>query len=242
MRRLHRGLGALGALFLLWMALSGIAINHSDALGLSARYASSPVLLDWYGVNGPAQLTSFRAGDDWLSFAGSTAYFNGEAVTTLDGGHGAIRAASMIVAAGSRELLLLDHQGRLVERLPWEMAGEIEAIGENNGAIVVRAADRSWQADGLLLVWQPLDVPAAEIRWSFPESAPAKVHDMVVAAYRGNVLSLQRLLLDMHSGRILGNNGVWVYDLLALIVCLLAGSGLVLWLRNGARKTRKKRR
>ena len=64
---------------------------------------------------------------------------------------------------------------------------------------------------------------------------------MVVAAYRGEVLSLQRLLLDMHSGRFFGSKGVWVYDLLALLVFLLAGSGLVLWIRTGAVKNRKKR-
>jgi hypothetical protein len=236
-RRLHRSLGALGAIFLLWMAVSGVLVNHSETLGLAARHVSSPMLLDWYGLGGPEQIDSFRAGGDWLSFAGSGLYINGEPLTTLDEGLGAVRTASLLVAAGSRELLLLDDQARLVERLAWEKTGAIEAIGTANGAVFVNAAGQSWVADAYMLTWQALEAGGAAIDWSVPEPAPAGVRDKVAAAYRGEALNLQRVLLDLHSGWFFGTAGVWVYDLLALSVCVIAVSGLALWVRTG-RKSR----
>ena len=59
----------------------------------------------------------------------------------------------------------------------------------------------------------------------------------ILRQYRGHGLSLERLLLDFHSGRIFGPAGVVIYDLLALVLGFLAISGLVLFLRgrrNGA--------
>ena len=242
MRRLHRGLGALGAVFLLWMAASGIVINHADALGLASRQVAAPLLLDWYGLEGPRRMASYRVGGDWLSFAGSQLYFNGKAAMTLAEGVGAVRTTTMIVAGGRREVLLLDHQARLVERLPWTNEGDIANLGLYDGGVVVRTADQLWLADKQLIGWRPLDASATDVSWSAPQAAPADVHDKVVASYRGQGLSLQRVLLDTHSGRFFGRAGVWAYDLLALLVVLLAGSGLVLRFRSGAKKNRNKRR
>ncbi len=50
---------------------------------------------------------------------------------------------------------------------------------------------------------------------------------------------MERVLLDLHSGRIFGPVGVLVYDLLALALGFLSISGLLLWFRgrrNGKRK------
>ena len=57
--------------------------------------------------------------------------------------------------------------------------------------------------------------------------------------YLGEGPSLERVLLDFHSGRIFGPVGIVVYDLLALMVLVLSISGLIIWVRgkrNGKRK------
>jgi uncharacterized iron-regulated membrane protein len=54
------------------------------------------------------------------------------------------------------------------------------------------------------------------------------------SAWRGTGLSLERVLLDLHSGRILGEAGVWLVDAAALLFLLLAGSGVWLWGRRRA--------
>jgi uncharacterized iron-regulated membrane protein len=50
---------------------------------------------------------------------------------------------------------------------------------------------------------------------------------------------MERLILDLHSGRIFGPVGILIYDLLAVIVGFLAISGVIFWFRgrrNGKRR------
>ena len=73
-RRLHRSLGAGAAIFVIFMVLSGLAINHSNGLGLDQRHVSQSFLLDWYGLGKLENIHSFAVGDDWQSiyrFAGA---------------------------------------------------------------------------------------------------------------------------------------------------------------------------
>ncbi len=131
MRRLHRSFGAGAAIFVFFMVLSGLVINHSNGLGLDQRHVSQPFLLGWYGLGKPENIQSYAVGDDWLSFAGSQLYLNDKSVATISDGVGAVSSGDLLIAAGSDELLLLDHDGNLVERIPWSSiaTAPIESIG-----------------------------------------------------------------------------------------------------------------
>ncbi len=118
-RRLHRTLGVGAALFVVFMVLSGLVINHSNGLGLDQRHVSHSFLLGWYGLGGPDNIESFAVGNDWLSFAGSQIYLNEKFVASTSGGIGAVTTGELVIAAASDEILLLDHDGNVVERLPW---------------------------------------------------------------------------------------------------------------------------
>ena len=234
-RRFHRTLGAGAAGFILFMVLSGMLINHANDLGMNQRHVSQSFLLSWYGLDAPESIDSFSAGQNWLSFAGSRLYFNENAVTAISNGIGAVSSGELLVAAGSNEILLLDADGNLVERLSWEAAGRgaIESIGVlGNGSVVIKSKDELWLADAEFLGWQPTQAPLVAMTWSSPESAPEALHLAITRHYRGDGVSMERLLLDLHSGGIFGPLGILVYDLLALAVGFLAISGLVVWLRG----------
>jgi hypothetical protein len=233
-RRFHRTLGAGAAGFILFMVLSGLLINHSNDLGMSQRHVSQSFLLSWYGIDAPESIHSFSTGQDWLSFAGSQLYFNGNPVSAISNGVGAVSGGEMMIAAGSEEFLLLDTDGNLIERLSWETSGSgaIESIGVlGDGSVVIKSEDQLWMADKDLLGWQPAQDPLVELTWSSPEPTPEELHQVINKHYRGDGVSMERLLLDLHSGRIFGPLGILVYDLLALAVGFLAISGLVVWLR-----------
>ena len=235
MRRLHRSFGAGAAVFVLFMVLSGLAINHSNELCLDRQAMSQSFLLDWYGLAKPHNIQSFAVGDDWLSFAGSQLYLNDKHVATISAGVGAVSNGQLLIAAGSDELLLLDHDGNLVERLPWNPIGPvpIESIGLHKNSIVsVKAAGQLWLTDADFLGWQRVDKAIAEPLWSYSEPAPDDLQQAITRLYRGEGLSVERVLLDLHSGRIFGKIGVLVYDLLALALGFLSISGLILWLRS----------
>ena len=245
MRRLHRSFGAFAVIFVLSMVISGLVINHSNDLGLDQRKVSQSSVLGWYGLGKPASIQSYAVNNDWVSFAGSQLYLNDKSVATIQGGIGAVSNGDLLIAAGSDELLLLDHDGNLVERLPWTpiSTAPIEAIGLSTKLIVsVKTANQVWLADAELLNWQRAEEPIAIPSWSTSEPAPAELQKSITNLYRGEGLSLERVLLDLHSGRIFGSIGVLIYDLLALALGFLSISGLVLWFRgrrNGKGKNRK---
>jgi len=240
-RRLHRSFGVGAAVFVIFMVLSGLAINHSNGLGLDQRHVSQAFLLDWYGLGGPEYIHSFEAGNDWISFAGSQLYLNGNSVSTISNGIGAVSSGDMLVVAGSEELLLLARDGRLIERISWDRpgTGPIELIGLlANGDLIIESGNRLWSADADLLDWRQAEDTLTTPVWSQSEPAPGDFRRSITQQYRGGGLSLEKLLLDFHSGRIFGSIGVLVYDLLALAIGFLAISGLALWLRgrrNGKR-------
>jgi len=240
-RSFHRSLGGGAAIFVMFMVMSGLALNHSNGLGLDQRYVSQAFLLDWYGLGAPERMQSFALDSDWLSFAGSQVYLNGTSVATVSNGIGAVNYNDMLIAAGSDELLLIDHEGILIERLPWGPpgAGSIEVLGlHEDGAVVVRTAGRHWRADTQLLTWEDFGEAPPATQWSSPAPAPEDLLRAITRQYRGEVINLERLLLDIHSGRFFGKGGIIFYDLVALAVGFLAISGLVFWFRgkrNGKR-------
>jgi hypothetical protein len=243
MRRLHRSFGAFAAVFVLFMVLSGLALNHSNGLGLDHRKVSQSFLLGWYGLGKPSSIRSYSVGDDWLSFAGSQMYLNDYSVATLHEGIGVVSTNNLYIAASSDEILLLDHDGNLVERIAWAPISteSIKAIGlDTNGAVSVKTVGQVWLADANLLNWQRMDNPVAIQDWSSPQTAPDELQESITHLYRGDGLSLERVLLDLHSGRIFGSVGVLVYDLLALALGFLSLSGLVLWFRSRRNGKKKK--
>jgi len=241
-RRLHRSVGAIAALFVVFMVVSGLVINHSNRLGLDKGHVSQGFLLDWYGLEGPDAIHSFSVGGDWISFAGSQLYFNEKSVSTVTHGIGAVSSNGFYITAGSDELVLLDREGQLIERVAWAPQGPlpIQSIGlQTDGSVTLKAAGQLWLADAELLNWSRAETTANIPSWSLPSTAPVSLQRSIEQQYRGGKLSSLQLLLDFHSGRIFGNVGVLVYDLLALIVGFLAISGLLLWVRgrsNGRRK------
>ena len=54
----------------------------------------------------------------------------------------------------------------------------------------------------------------------------------ILARYRGHGLPLERVLLDLHSGRILGKWGVWLIDVVAILLFVLAITGSWMWFQR----------
>jgi hypothetical protein len=247
-RRLHRSLGAGAAAFVIFMVLSGLVINHSNSLGLDQRHVSQSFLLDWYGLGQPQHIHSFALGENWLSFAGSQLYLNEQLVSSISSGLGAVLSGDILVAAGSDELLLLEANGQLIERQAWDTsdAGPIEAIGVvPDGRVVLKSAHQLWLSDMDFIGWERIAEQTIKPDWSLPVSAPESLLQSITRQYRGEGLSQQRLLLDLHSGRLFGPLGILVYDLLALVLGFLAVSGLILWFRgqrNGKQKSSRTKR
>ncbi len=233
----HRYIGLTAALFVVILALTGLALNHTEELGLDSRHVQSGMLLDWYGVHAPASITSYPVDQHILSAVGKQVYWNTELVPQVDGPLlGALGYSDLVVAAVEGGLLLFTLEGELIEQLGGNagVPAGMQAIGlAPAGKLAIRAAHGYYQTDSDFLEWHETDT-LDPVAWATAIDTPAPLQAALVDAYRGSGLSLERVLLDLHSGRILGNWGVYLMDAAAILFLLLAFSGVWLWAKRRA--------
>jgi hypothetical protein len=85
-------------------------------------------------------------------------------------------------------------------------------------------------SDADFLEWRPLAEAEAEgVAWSRPGSLDARRLSELRRDYRQHMISPERVLLDIHTGRILGRIGPWIVDLSAVVLLVLAITGFWIW-------------
>ena len=234
-RKWHRSLGILTVLFLLAFATTGLLLQHASALGLDRRHVSWPVVLALYGL-APSPPVSFRIGERWVSQAGSFLYFEDAPVPQLRLSElrGAAENSAGIWAAGNDKLWLLSARGEVLEDLSFGSGLPDIARGlgtGQDGGIIIRGLYGNWvsrSGDD----WQPY---AGTPAWTVPRPAvyvPAVMQRRITAHAASHLLSWERLLQDLHSGRLFGAPGVFLADFASLLLLLLAFTGLTMWFRR----------
>lgn len=227
----HQRIGLAAAVLVAILAVTGVLLNHTERLRLDERYATQGWLLDWYGVAPSGEPVGYRAGERWLTWLEGGLLLDGEPVAAdVAKLVGALALDGLLVAAAADELILLTPEGDVVERVAATgLPGRIAEIGRNEAGRVVIATDSgTFVADEALLGWEPTaDSPAA----AAVEPLPDEIEAETLAAYRGRGLPWERVILDLHSGRILGAWGPWLMDAAAVCLLFLAGTGFYNWLR-----------
>ncbi len=225
----HRYVGITIAVFVIYLSVTGILLNHSDSLELDKKMVSTPSLLQVYGIRNPSALKGYAVNKNWISAWNNQVFLNDQPVTHSDYPlQGAVAAPGFIVVATLEEILLVTQDGQLVERLtaPSEKLGDIKRVGVNaNNLITVETGRGQFSADSDLIAWQPGG--DQDIQWAVPATLPKKVFRNIVSS--SHSIHWERVLLDMHSGRVAGDIGVLVIDLVAIALILLALSGLYMW-------------
>jgi hypothetical protein len=227
----HRRLGLAAALLVCVLAVTGLALNHGEALRLDSRQLRTAWLLDWYGIERPPPV-SFAADAHWVTWWEPTLYLDGHPVTESPAPLGAAPAGPDLIAVAFADgLLLLTAEGTLVERLGLAaLPGTLRAIGTAPaGTLTVATEGGIFTADAELLGWQP---SSATPVWARPAPLPETIRARLAAAAGGLGLPIERVLLDVHSGRILGSWGPWLMDAAALGLLALAATGLLTWWRR----------
>lgn len=88
------------------------------------------------------------------------------------------------------------------------------------------------QADADFLRWTPRREGADDVGWSLPVQLDIDQRRALAEQYRARILPYERVLLDVHSGRIFGRYGPSVMDAAALLMVFLAGTGVLIWLKR----------
>lgn len=247
----HRTLGLFAGIFVIILAVTGILLNHTADAGLDSRYVQSAWLLDWYGIAPSTPLVSYAVREHWVSQLGTRIYYDAIEVAvdaeSLPGLLlGAVALPEMVVVATEGRLILLTHKGEHIETLANSQKSNsqesnsqglpagIRSIGVSDEHLVVRTAQGDYVADTDLLQWKAQSVEDA--RWAVVGVAPQVITQRLLAAYRGTGLTLERVVLDLHSGRIVGGWGRWIMDIAAGILIFLAATGAWMWLKQRQRR------
>jgi hypothetical protein len=230
----HHWVGFGIALFIVILSVTGILLNHGSALGLARHYVHSDWLLDLYHIE-PAQApVSFNAGPHWVTRIGDQLYFDDrELPERSDTLLGVVALQDQIVAGLADRLLMLAPDGATIEvlRATEGVPADMKRIGSlADGRLVIDTARGQFLPDLDALHWEPAVTPDGH--WSTPAPLPAELNATIIHGFRDHAVTLERLLLDIHSGRIVDHFGAWIMDAVALALLSMVVSGIWIWYRR----------
>ena len=232
----HRYIGISTAVFVIVLTVTGLVLNHTDELDLDSSYIQSDLLLDWYGIDSSGELTSYTSGTVSVTAVNDRVFWDNEPLSHISAPlTGLLVYSEFVVIAAGGVLTLYTVDGELIEKLE-HVAGvpaDILAIGITaQELLAAKTAQGIYLTDDGMLEWRKADNP--EVLWSVASPVPDELKEVLQATYRGTGLPVERVLLDLHSGRIFGRAGVYLVDAAAILFLLLAISGVWLWTRRRA--------
>ena len=239
LRRWHARIGFTAVAFFLFLAVTGFILNHTADLGLDAKYVRASWLARWYGLAPELPRHAFHAGRHDLVAANGRWLLDGrESGERIPQPVGMVELPDMVVVASSASLYLYRSDGALIERLESSAlpGAPVQGIGSGGrNRLALKTALGTFESSDALS-WRPALREA--ISWSAPEELSAAERDRYARLLKPGV-SLQRLLLDLHSGRFAGRYGPLAVDLLAVLLAALSLSGAWLFLKPRHRRERR---
>ncbi|MBN1378245.1 MAG: PepSY domain-containing protein [Gammaproteobacteria bacterium] len=227
----HRYVGITCAILVLILSVTGLLLQHSDALDLPDQFPQSDLIQSWYGIS-TDNVVSFNTANHWISQSGSSLFIDANPVKgKYDYLYGVIETDFGFAVAHGLELTLLTEDGDLIESLS---AGNglpeaVRALAIVDDEIVVRGLYRNWKTDESFLSWQ---VFSDQPDWIKATIAPDHIRRFAQDHNMKHQISWERLLLDLHSGRLFGRYAVWIMDAAAIGLLFLSCSGCWLWIQS----------
>jgi hypothetical protein len=243
LRLWHQRAGLAAFFFLGWLGISGILLNEASDLGLNGIRIGWPWLMAVYGLHAAPPQNGYAAGAHWLATTAHTTFFDGHALegdiasplgmASASDGH----QETLYVATPSSVVLLTPKGGRVDElRDPPLPVSSVRALGVVIGrsdAVAVRDDASAFQSSDGGETWTT--IPPDKVHWSDlqPLSQPQQEQ---LAPYSRPSVAVQQVLVDAHSGRLLGRYGTFAIDIVGLIALLLACSGVWMYARTSSRR------
>lgn len=234
----HRWLGIASALFLLSLSFTGLALNHTELLRLDQVTIRNSAILERYGMAGGSDISAYRIfATSTLTHLDGQLFYNNSPLVSASQPLGIIEGDPISVVATSDALLYLTGNGELIETVPNSQLPyhTLTAVGHtsNTTPVLVTDAgaftpDADWLAfDSYQASYSVDALPAIELDDAATEA--------ILEAFQGGGVSLYRVLLDLHSGRLFGWGGRTAMDLSAVAIIILITSGIGGWLRKSRR-------
>ncbi len=234
-RPLHRLLGMISALPLIWVLLTGLVLNHSEDLGLDTVELKSPLVLSAYGMTPTGAAVSVAVHDHSITSWDGVVFFDhaplaieGELLTALP-------LRDCVVVVSDQTVLRLDFDGNIIEKLDELSLPTVPLLeaGILNEQMALRSSDGWHLADADWLEFSVVNEAVKPITLQPLKEGDLK--DALRSRWAGGGISLSRFVLDLHAGNFLGSFAAYFYDFVVLCTLWLIGTGLVLQYRTSRR-------
>ncbi len=234
LRTLHRRTGVVIAVLVIWLAISGVMLNHSAGLRLNDRHIGADLAEAIYGLQPESVESGFLVAEQWLATAENQLFVGSQPVAS--GYQNLLAAVALppmfIVAVDSKSVTLLLSSGELVERLygadlPVQQIAT--ASSSDEFLLLWSESGRCFRStNSELVAWQPCSEAQRQTAPVTQATLPAEQRQAIEKQLGGAKISWQQLLLDLHSGKAVGWLGRLLADSSAILLILLAVTGLVM--------------
>jgi uncharacterized iron-regulated membrane protein len=234
-RHWHARVGVLAALFFLLLASTGLALNHTDTLALAKQQVSASWLMRWYGLKGAVPQQGYLIGNGYVVGDSHRWIMDGHAVPAAQAQLlGVVEVNGLRYLATSDQIRIYQPDGVSIDKMTGGAlpALPLHRIGKRDGLVLVDTPQGVFSsADGL--TWNQAGEIA--IAWSKPQFLPPEIKAKIEEEFAPG-LPLERVVLDIHSGRIFGRHGPLVMDMAAIFLAILSISGVWIYLRSIRRR------
>lgn len=231
--RLHRRVGvALSAIFIA-ICITGILLNHSDDLDFQSRTVEADWVYDWYGLEPAGELLHYPLPQNSLSSLDGQLFLGEKSLGHFPSPRGVAVLENLIAVAFPRSILLITHQGQIIETLP-------DAAIPGNDTRQIASPDQrtliidtnlgQFRSDEAILDWSANETATALAPLE-TSPAPAALETKLIRSFRGEGITWGRVLLDLHTGRFFGSAGKWIADLSGIALILLTLTGVYYTMR-----------
>lgn len=236
LRKWHKRAGVFAFGFMIWLGASGFMINQSSEWGYDTLRVDWPALMALYGLKASPPSDGYVQADHWLAKGGDNLFLDGEAlkhnVGTLRGMITSETSGQpLIYVAGRESLLMLTPDGEIYDELspPILPIRTIVSIGiADSGGVAVQGESEAHQTSDGGMTWAAVDV--SQVRWS-ETTALSDAQRETLAPFSRPSIPAERALLDLHSGQIFGEAGVWIVNIVGILSIWLGISGIWMTLR-----------
>lgn len=230
----HKKLGVYIALFVILLTVSGIVLNHSEELKLNTTYVKMDWLMGLYQINPKSEPVGYRSSNNWITQVDEHIYFNNKKIA--DNANkliGVVNTNNAYAIAYDDRIILLTVEGEILESLGGieGVPAGMKAIGsDEKNNIIIQSAHGYYRVNLDTLQWDEYNF--LEANWSSTSEITEPLKTNILEQYRGTGLTIERVLLDLHSGRIISGWGIYLVDLIAILFIFIAFTGIWMWWYN----------
>lgn len=227
--KLHRWIGLVSAALFVILAITGPLLMHGKNLRLNEQWVASELVLALYDTEPAGRPRGVATEAGWV-LAVDGVFVLDQRMLGRDQGElvGAAVAGDYLVVASDLGLSLFARDGAPIEHFDNDMLpGPVLRLGTAADGVVIETPSGAYGSDDDYLSWRAASDAVAWV--AVDEQPPAEQAKWALDAYRHHLVTLHRLMTDIHSGRIVGSLGPYLMDAAAIAMLLMVASGLGNW-------------